>query len=1191
MRRKNVFIVGNCQASAIANLYRNFVGLPNYESVTYFDDHMIAPEVTRAAVADADLVIVQDRDFNHGISQEQLRPGATVVNFPMVLAGFIWPYANEAHVLNVPEPPFSDGPYPSQLSDSFLNRLITKGTSPEQALEEYLALDVPRVSHLDRMSEIYFAKQRDRDRRTGFDVAPQIEQRFHTEALFRTPHHPNAPLFGIVASQLFERLGVAGDVVDAALRSLRSTPFPPDELPIHPGVIRHFKLSFADEHTRYSYFDEGRFTFAEYVLRYMRYENNHALRLGIATAEGGEPEAVLDLLDEGLARSPESMRGWRARGIALDRLGRHGEACEAFRRAADVDPASPEGLIALSISHRLAGEQDAAVGAAERAVTIAPSYYLSHRVLAEAQMAIGAPSADAAHMAVQLLPSAANLHVLGLTTAASGGLELAEDAARRLLAMDPTSPDARNLLAETLEDRSRRHEAIEVLTEGTEAGVENGQTYSLLGNFYWRDGDLAAAEAAFERGSEIEPGRTDLISCRNDVRAQRASASASASASEPVPLPLPAPEPVLSEPTPPPPRPTRSAAARRLRWLPQLEDWNAQIAEIERRHVGDADAWNAVLALARHDLDFVRTTRLDKSIVRLFSDGQPAGLDTPPVRLAILGSSTVDHLLPAIRVGAARRGLGLKLYVPSYGQFRQEIFDPASGLHAFRPTTVLFALDAPHLLRGADPEMDQEAARAFVQSVLEDLGGLWTAVRTAFRPQILQNGVLPVFPALLGLNEQRLPGSAAALASRLAVELADAADAAGVDLVAIDRWAAQDGLKAWHDPVLWHRAKQEISPIAAPVYGDLVARLIAAARGRSAKCLVLDLDNTLWGGVIGDDGPEGIVVGQGTAAGEAFAAFQAFALAMSKRGVLLAVCSKNDEQNARAAFEQNPEMVLKLGDFSAFVANWQDKATNLREIAKQLNIGLDALVFVDDNPFERNLVRRELPSVHVPEITDEPAAFAATLSDGGYFEALSLTAEDRERNGQYQANRARAAVAATATDLATYLRSLSMRLLWKPIDRLSLKRATQLINKTNQFNLTTQRCSEEEVAARLDSSSAVSLQMRLLDRFGDNGVIAVVLGHMNGEALEIDSWLMSCRVLGRQVEQATLAIIMEEAVRRGATTVLGRYRPSAKNGMVADLLPRLGFSAIGQDGEDHFYRAESMLRVVDLPMTIEKDDL
>lgn len=629
----------------------------------------------------------------------------------------------------------------------------------------------------------------------------------------------------------------------------------------------------------------------------------------------------------------------------------------------------------------------------------------------------------------------------------------------------------------------------------------------------------------------------------------------------------------------------------RLRWLPGVSDWTKRIGELERLPASDPGAWAEIVALASHELDFVRTIRLDKSISRRFPDKPPPGLATAPVRLAVLGSSTVEHLLPAIRVAAARRAIWVKIYQSDYGQYRQEILDLASGLHSFAPTAVLFALDAFHLMRGANPAMDITGAVAETERVLADLAGLWGAVRAAFQPQILQNTLLPVFPTLLGLNEQRMPGSPAALAARLSGALADAADAARVDLVAIDRWAAREGLAAWHDPVLWHRAKQEISPIAAPVFGDLVGRLLAAGQGRSAKCLVLDLDNTIWGGIVGDEGSHDIVVGPGSAEGEAFAAFQDYAAALSRRGVLLAACSKNDETNVLAALDQNPDMVLKRKDFAAVVANWNDKATNLREIARQLNIGVDALVFADDNPFERNLVRRELPSVAVPELPDDPAMFARTISDGGYFESISLTTEDRERSRFYQANRSREAVAAEATDLPGYLRSLNMQLAWKPFDHQGLKRVTQLINKTNQFNLTTRRYSEEEIAATIDAGGTISLQLRLIDRFGDNGVIAVVIGRMTADdRLEIDTWLMSCRVLGREVERATLAILIEEARRCGAREILGRFRPTAKNGMVADLLPRLGFEPAGKDGEDGLYcMATSTPPESDLPIAVRRD--
>src|SRR6185312_454811 len=299
-----------------------------------------------------------------------------------------------------------------------------------------------------------------------------------------------------------------------------------------------------------------------------------------------------------------------------------------------------------------------------------------------------------------------------------------------------------------------------------------------------------------------------------------------------------------------------------------------------------------------------------------------------------------------------------------------------------------------------------------------------------------------------------------------------------------------DGLAAWHDPALWHRAKQEVHPSAAPGYGDLVARLLAAALGRSSKALVLDLDNTLWGGVIGDDGLEGIKLGQGSALGEAFVAFQRYARDLARRGVILAVCSKNDEANALEPFEKHPEMVLRREDIACFAANWTDKASNLREIAERLNIGLDAVVFADDNPFERNIVRRELPMIAVPELPEDPALFSRCLADAGYFEATSLTNEDFERTALYQTNAARESLLASTTDLDAYLRSLEMTLVYRPIDEPGMTRVVQLINKTNQFNLTTTRYTEGDIRSIQADERAIALQFRLVDKLGDNGMIA-----------------------------------------------------------------------------------------------------
>ncbi len=425
---------------------------------------------------------------------------------------------------------------------------------------------------------------------------------------------------------------------------------------------------------------------------------------------------------------------------------------------------------------------------------------------------------------------------------------------------------------------------------------------------------------------------------------------------------------------------------------------------------------------------------------------------------------------------------------------------------------------------------------------------------------------------VLGNAEGAAPGAPARALERIHERIVATAAACCVQVLALHARVAVDGLAAWYDPALWHRSKQEISPVAVPAYREAVGRILGAIRGKARKCLVLDLDNTLWGGVIGDDGVEGIVLGQGSALGEAFTAFQKYALDLSRRGIILAVCSKNDEANALEPFERHPEMVLKREHIAVFVANWTDKASNLRHIAKTLNIGIDALVFVDDNPFERNLVRQELPMVAVPEVGDDPSTYAQTVAEAGYFEALGITADDLARTAQYRENAERDALMADSTDLEGYLASLDMKLEWRDFDRLGLPRVTQLINKSNQFNLTTKRYTQEEVAAVMAAPDALGLQLRLTDRFGDNGIIAVIIGRMvDGTDLDIDTWLMSCRVLGRGVERATLELIAARAKELGATRLLGEYLPSKKNGMVKAHYDGLGFTPIDSGSEGQRY--------------------
>lgn len=596
--------------------------------------------------------------------------------------------------------------------------------------------------------------------------------------------------------------------------------------------------------------------------------------------------------------------------------------------------------------------------------------------------------------------------------------------------------------------------------------------------------------------------------------------------------------------------------ATTLSWLPERRDLSARLAHART----EAPSFSELVELANTKINFLRTEQID-SLLRLnFPSPRREDLMGEPIRLAILGSSTTTQLHSGIRVAALRRRFHVDIYEPDYGQYLAELFDENSGLHRFAPNVVLFALDARFLTRSFVGSATRDGD--VLTETCSQLRACWDYAKSAFGATVLQQTLLPVFPDLLGQNEHLLIESPAAAVMLMNSALRQHAEKSGVHLVAVDSFASRDGLSYWYSDVFWHQAKQEILSTAAPLYGDLIMRIVGAQYGRSAKCLVLDLDNTIWGGVIGDDGVNGIILGQGSAAGEAFVALQSYARDLARRGVILAVCSKNDEAVALGPFESHPDMVLKRSDIACFVANWDDKASNMRRIASTLSIGLDSIVFVDDNPFERDLVRRELPSVHVPEVPDEPALVARCISDAGYFESIAITAEDRVRTEQYQANAARLSMDSSVTDLEQHLKALEMHLIWSPFDQIGLARIVQLVNKSNQFNLTTRRYNEEELRAFIDSPDVLGLQLRLTDRFGDNGMIAVIILRKTGDEAVVDTWLMSCRVLGRKVEQASLAIIVEQVKNLGVRRLLGEYIATPKNDMVAAHYPKLGFTPI-----------------------------
>jgi FkbH-like protein len=628
-----------------------------------------------------------------------------------------------------------------------------------------------------------------------------------------------------------------------------------------------------------------------------------------------------------------------------------------------------------------------------------------------------------------------------------------------------------------------------------------------------------------------------------------------------------------------------------LYWLPPPAYGENRLRPAVR---GEEVSWPDLVAAAKSRLSFVQTNQLDRALLRhgLVAGESGSSGTAATLRLAFLSSTTADHLLAGIRVAGLRRNVAVQVYVGGYGQYMQELQQRESDLLKFRPEIVLFAFHAEHLF-GALEGVSAKDSAPLLESAARRIAAAWTLARRITDGQIIQQTVASSYQSLMGSNEHRLPGSGASLVDRLNERIRRLADEEGVDVLAIDSCMARDGRDAWHDPGLWHLAKQEFSPVAGPAYGDLLMRLVDAQRGRSFKCLVLDLDNTLWGGSIGEDGLEGIQLGSGSALGEAYVAFQRYLRDLSRRGIVLAICSKNDPAAARSPFEAHPEMVLRQTDIACFVANWDDKATNLRAIAAQLGIGVDSLVFVDDSPFERNLARRELPMVAVPELPEDPAYFARCIADAGYFEATRISSEDLSRHDQYQNNLAREQLHAANTDLAGYLQSLNMELHWAPFDGVSLQRVVQLGNKTNQFNLRTARYTESQMLAIMQSAGVLTLQLRLIDCFGDSGIIGIVIGVLSGKSLRLDAWLMSCRVLGRRIEEATMNLIVEEARKLGASELLGEYLPTKKNGMVRDLYSSLGFlqAAPREDGSSLWLLQLSDYVAFDAPITLRRSEV
>lgn len=562
-------------------------------------------------------------------------------------------------------------------------------------------------------------------------------------------------------------------------------------------------------------------------------------------------------------------------------------------------------------------------------------------------------------------------------------------------------------------------------------------------------------------------------------------------------------------------------------------------------------------------LDAETLLRRKKALKREWS-AQPGLLEK---RIAILGGSTTDEVADMLELCLLARGIKPVIHQGAYGQYVSEALQPEKPLRDFRPDVVYLHTSAVNLHQHPAIGDDRATVDALLQQQLAQFTVLWDGIRDQLGGTIVQNNIEQPWQRPLGNLDGSDPHGRSRFVSRLNEALAEAA-AARPDVLIHDihYLSARIGLDRWFNPRQWYLYKYAMDMEAIVQLAWQLAGVIAGLFGLSGKCLVLDLDNTLWGGVIGDDGVNGIALGTDSALAEAHTDLQRYALALRQRGILLAVCSKNDEANARAGFA-HPASVLHETDFAAFEANWDEKPRNLERIAAGLNIGSNSLVFLDDNPVEREHVRQQLPDVIVPEIGDDASEFLRRLDRAALFETPSLSADDLQRAVQYEQDKVRQAASAQYSDYPSFLRSLGMQAIIRPFAEIDIERITQLTNKTNQFNLTTRRCTVDEIRQMAGNRDCITLCARLRDRFGDNGLVSVVAGHIEQDSLHIDLWLMSCRVLQRGLEAAMLSVLCQCARQRGLTSLTGYYRPTARNGMVANHYRDAGFRLREENSE------------------------
>ena len=551
-----------------------------------------------------------------------------------------------------------------------------------------------------------------------------------------------------------------------------------------------------------------------------------------------------------------------------------------------------------------------------------------------------------------------------------------------------------------------------------------------------------------------------------------------------------------------------------------------------------------------------------RKLLRLLKENE----NGTPLRIAVLGGSTTSDIIKILELFLRNRGIVPTFYESEYAQYWSDAVFSNPELDAFKPEVVFIHTCSRNIDEKPTVGEDEKSVSEKLECEYARYEKMWTAISERFGCVIIQNNFELPSERLLGNREVGCAYGRIDFITRLNVRLYDYGRThANFYIHDINYLSAAYGLERWHELRHWHLYKYAMSVSAIPEFAYSLSNIICSVMGRNKKVLALDLDNTLWGGVIGDDGQSGIEIGSETSEGQSYLRLQKYIKAHKELGVLLTVCSKNDPDNALEGLN-HPDGVLKPEDFALIKANWNEKSLNLEETAQELNLLPESFVFADDNPAERDIVRAQLPEVSVIGF-ENPEECIRAIDKCGYFEVTNLSADDAKRGEMYAANAQRAAAEKKFASYEEFLESLEMRAVIGEFDPVHIPRITQLTNKSNQFNLTTKRYTQAEMENVAASDKHIRLCGRLTDKFGDNGIVSVVIGEKRGTELHIDLWLMSCRVLKRGMEYAMINRLVEEAKKAGIAEIFGYYYPTKKNAMVSKLYEDFGFSQVSSDSD------------------------